>query len=523
MIAQNPSADSVPDPNLAPTQRRALEQLLQYSDLNPVILLHGDCGCGKSLLLERARQALGGRILTIKDFVEAMRTRDPFSIEETFYSVVMDAFAGNDVVLVDDLDLILTVVSGGCRQYPRSEYFEGPLKALTAYAGPANKRLIIATAYPGSTILNTRAFSTRIDDFKPDDYAALCRLFLGSHADRLDYPKIHRFAPKLSARQLKESCAWVVFKGTIQTEAFIDYLREMRMASNVHLGEVARVELSDLKGIDDILHALEANIIVPLENDALAQELGIKPKRGVLIAGPPGTGKTTIGRALAHRLRGKFFLIDGTFISGTHNFYMQVHQVFEAAKENSPAIIFIDDSDVIFESGEEHGLYRYLLTMLDGLESESNARVCVMMTAMDVGNLPPALIRSGRVELWLETRLPDREGRLQILTAALTELPEALRSVDISALADASEDLTGADLRRLVDDGKILYAYDRIRGGPAKTAMEYFLAATQTVRQNRDRYAKAEAQARLQRKNAGRPPWFDVHTSFIATHGQAPE
>src|SRR5207237_6599169 len=110
-----------------------------------------------------------------------------------------------------------------------------------------------------------------------------------------------------------------------------------------------------------------------------------------------------------------------------------------------------------------------------------------------------------------------------ILTAALTDLPEALRSADISALTDASEDLTGADLRRLVDDGKILYAYDRIRGGPPKTSMEYFLAATQTVRQNRDRYAKAEAQARLQRKTAGRPPWFDVHTSFIAAHGQPPE
>src|SRR5205085_7851375 len=125
----------------------------------------------------------------------------------------------------------------------------------------------------------------------------------------------------------------------------------------------------------------------------------------------------------AHRLRGKFFLIDGTFISGTHNFYMQIHQVFEAAKENSPAIIFIDDSDVIFESGEEHGLYRYLLTMLDGLESESNARVCVMMTAMDVGNLPPALVRSGRVELWLEMRLPDEAARRAILEQLTSALP----------------------------------------------------------------------------------------------------
>ena len=101
-----------------------------------------------------------------------------------------------------------------------------------------------------------------------------------------------------------------------------------------------------------------------------------RSKRGVLLYGPPGTGKTTIGRALAHRLRGKFFLIDGTFIAGTQNFYNRISQVFEAAKDNAPSVIFIDDADAIFEDGEEQALYRYLLTMLDGLESESAGRVC---------------------------------------------------------------------------------------------------------------------------------------------------
>ena len=88
-----------------------------------------------------------------------------------------------------------------------------------------------------------------------------------------------------------------------------------------------------------------------------------------------------------------------------------IQRMFEDAKENAPSVIFIDDSDVIFESGQEHGLYRYLLTMLDGLESKSRAHVCVMMTAMDVGNLPPALVRSGRIELWLEMRAPRRSLR----------------------------------------------------------------------------------------------------------------
>ena len=122
-------------------------------------------------------------------------------------------------------------------------------------------------------------------------------------------------------------------------------------------------------------------IALPFGNDALARELDWKPKRGVLLAGP-GTGKTTIGRALAHRLQGKFFLIDGTVNAGAGRFYERVDEVFEAAKGNAPSVIF--------------------LTIMDGLESARSGQVCVI-TAMDATALPPALLRSRRGELWLTT------------------------------------------------------------------------------------------------------------------------
>src|SRR5258708_16960784 len=104
--------------------------------------------------------------------------------------------------------------------------------------------------------------------------------------------------------------------------------------------------------------------------------------------------------------------------------------------------------------------------MVDGLESESAGRVCVMMTAMDVGNLPPALIRSGRIELWLEMRLPDAAARSAILADFFERLASVIGVVDIEPLVEITEGFTGADLKRLVEDGKNLFAFAKARKLP---------------------------------------------------------
>jgi ATP-dependent 26S proteasome regulatory subunit len=135
-------------------------------------------------------------------------------------------------------------------------------------------------------------------------------------------------------------------------------------------------------------------------------------------------------------------------------------------------------------------LYRYLLTKLDGLESASADRVCVMMTAMDAGSLPPALLRSGRIELWLETRLPDASARRTILAGCLETLPPPISAVDLTAIVDASQGLTGADLKSVVEDGKLLLAHDRATGKPLRPVEDYFLDAIETIRTNRRNYAR---------------------------------
>jgi transitional endoplasmic reticulum ATPase len=370
------------------------------------------------------------------------------------------------------------------------------------------KKLVLSTNSAVASSFTARCFSANIARYTDEDYAALLAIFLGAEQGKeLDAAKIYRFAPKLTAHQIRAACDWLKASGALSTELYIDYLRSRRLASNVDLGEVEKVDLHDLQGVDDVIRSLETHIVLPLSDDSLSTQLGLKPKRGVLLYGPPGTGKTTVGRALAHRLRGKFFLVDGTFIAGSQDFYQRIHQVFEAAKDNSPAVIFIDDADAIFEDGEERGLYRYLLTMIDGLESEGRSRVCVMMTAMNLNHLPPALVRSGRVELWLEMKLPDIEARRRLLEIHRRDLPSELTGYDRDRILSATEGFTGADIKRLIEDSKALYGFDRAGGKPLRTATEYMDEAATGVRENKERYDKAEMAA--QRKpNGGRKFYY---------------
>jgi ATP-dependent 26S proteasome regulatory subunit len=494
--------------HLAPTQQLAFDRLLRLLPLGNVYTLLGAPGSGKTEILRELQQSTEGILLNLKEVMEAMQGQHPLALEETFEKLMMRALSNHPLVIFDDLDLLCDVMCG-YRPYPRAGLLNGPLLTLCTYAEEARKQIIFASDHHPPEPLYQRALRIIIGEFTAADYAYLCNAYLDPLiAAGLDYRKIFRFAPKLNAHQLKNSCLVLRGEPELDTDLFVDYLRSQELASNIDLSEVQPVELNHLKGVEEVLESLEANIIIPLEFDELAHRLQLVPKRGVLLAGPPGTGKTTVGRALAHRLKSKFFLIDGTFISGAHDFYRRIHDIFEAAKLNAPSIIFIDDSDVIFESGEELGLYRYLLTMLDGLESESAGRVCVMLTAMNLSNLPPALVRSGRIELWLEMQLPNEEARRAILSDLVLVLPQELADIEASQLAAATEGFTGADLKRLIEDGKALYAYDVAHARPLQPVVEYFLRAIESVRTNKQRYAEADAQARKQLPS--RPAFFNL-------------
>ena len=483
-------------PHLSPAQESARETLLEGFETGRVFALGGETGRGKSTVLSHIHAEFGGSYLSIADLVEQAARNHPLALEESLFQIVLAALKQREVVIVDDFELLQNAVC--CHSHPRMRWLDAIALGLFNYADQAGKKLIFSYGGNLPAPLHQRAVKASIARLRVEDYESLARVWLGEAAASIDFAKVFRFAPKLNAHQLKAACGWLLSrKREVNTEEFIEYLRSQRLTSNVDLDEVQAIELSELIGVDEVIRSLEIHIAFPLENDRLAGEMNLRSKRGVLLYGPPGTGKTTVGRALAHRLKGKFFLIDGTFIAGTREFYARVQQVFEAAKENAPAVIFIDDADAIFEGGEEQGLYRYLLTMLDGLESESAGRVCVMMTAMDVGHLPLALVRSGRVELWLEMKLPDAEARRAILVRQVAKSGNLFSSGDCDGVVTATEGFTGADLKRVVEDAKSLLAYDRAtRAETEEGPGHYLVEAVEGVTLNKQRYAEAEAAGR---------------------------
>jgi transitional endoplasmic reticulum ATPase len=486
-LCVRPAEVPVLSPVLTPAQQAAAESLLGAVACGAVAVLQGDIGLGKTTVLGYVHARTGGAFIGMREFMRVLDTRGPLAIEEAWIQLMEESLREHDIVILDDLHLIVNVVQGF--DYPRQHLLDLAITAILEQAAN-NKKLIFAVMEDIPEPIARRGQTCKIADFEPDDFQSICSRYLGTAAEGLDYHRIHRFAPALNAHQLKNACSRGPATGSFDTDGFIEYLASQNLTSNVEMEEVAVADWKDLRGVDDVIRALDAKIAFPLEEHLAAAEFQLKPKRGVLLAGPPGTGKTTIGRALAHRLKSKFFLIDGTFIAGSNDFYCEIKKIFEAAKRNAPSIIFIDDADVIFEGDGKAGIYRYLLTMLDGLESVSAERVCVMMTAMEVSSLPAALLRSGRIELWLETRLPDEPARRSILSERVAALPQPLVGVDAALLARASRGCTGADLKAAVEDAKLLYAHDLCSGSRLRPVEEYFIEAIATIRANRRKYAR---------------------------------
>jgi cell division protease FtsH len=224
-----------------------------------------------------------------------------------------------------------------------------------------------------------------------------------------------------------------------------------------------RTTFADVAGIDEVEDEV-AEIVDFLRNPDRYRRLGAMVPKGVLLAGPPGTGKTLLARAVAGEANVPFYFVSASefieFIVGVGA--SRVRDLFETAKANAPAIIFIDELDAIGRTrggslsvgghDEREQTLNQILTEMDGFTGTENVIVLAATNRPEI--LDSALLRPGRFDRRLTISPPDQAGRRQILEVHVRGVPLA-DDIDLDAVASATAGMVGAELANLVNEAAL--------------------------------------------------------------------
>ncbi len=222
----------------------------------------------------------------------------------------------------------------------------------------------------------------------------------------------------------------------------------------------AVVNYDDVGGMDDTIQQLREMVELPLRFPEIFTRLGVDPPRGVLLHGPPGTGKTRLAQAVANESDAEFFTINGPEIMGSAygESEKRLREVFEEATRAAPSILFIDEIDSIapkrgqVQGEAEKRLVAQLLTLMDGLESRVNLVIVAATNRPDA--IDEALRRPGRFDREIVIGVPDEKGRREILAIHTRGMPLG-DQVDLKELARTTHGFVGADLASLTREAAI--------------------------------------------------------------------
>ena len=217
---------------------------------------------------------------------------------------------------------------------------------------------------------------------------------------------------------------------------------------------IPRVTWEDIGDLEEAKQKIRELVELPLKHPELFRHLGIEPPKGVLLIGPPGTGKTLLAKAVANEADAYFVSINGPEIVSKYygESEARLREIFDEAKRNAPAIIFIDEIDSIAPKREEvtgeveKRIVAQLLTLMDGLQERGQVVVIGATNRPDA--VDPALRRPGRFdrEIWINP--PDTRGRYEILLVHTRNMPLE-KDVDLRKLAEITYGYTGADIAAL--------------------------------------------------------------------------
>ena len=281
----------------------------------------------------------------------------------------------------------------------------------------------------------------------------------------------------------------VAVNDSFSVQAILDDETDSR-AQAMEVEESPTVTYDDIGGIGDQVREVREAVEDPLLTPELFEKVGVDPPSGVLLHGPPGTGKTMLAKAVANETDATFIKMAGSelvrkFIGEGSRL---VRDLFELAEERQPAVIFIDEIDSVAAKrtdsktsgdAEVQRTMMQLLSEMDGFDDRGEIRIMAATNRFDM--LDEAILRPGRFDRLIEVPKPDAEGRAQILSIHTRDM-NVDDDVDFAELADDLDDYSGADLASLATEAGMF----AIRDDRTLVTMADFRDAKAKIEDNED-------------------------------------
>lgn len=257
-----------------------------------------------------------------------------------------------------------------------------------------------------------------------------------------------------------------------QTLAIVEVIptTEDPAVSAMEVVESQDVDYGNIGGLEEQIQELVESVELPLTKPESFRRIGISPPKGVLLYGDPGTGKTLLAKAVAHRTEATFIRVVGSELIQKYigDGAKLVRDMFEMARKKSPSIIFIDELDAIASrrlndtNGADREVQRTLMQLLaemDGFDNRGDVRIIAATNRLDV--LDPAILRPGRFDRIVHVPMPDEEARMSILQIH-SRFMNLNEDIDFRKLSHMTEGMSGADLNAItMEAGMLAVRYDK--------------------------------------------------------------
>jgi transitional endoplasmic reticulum ATPase len=303
---------------------------------------------------------------------------------------------------------------------------------------------------PVAEDVDLKDLASELHGYTGADIKSLCR--------EAALKSIRRYLPEIDL-ETEKIPSEVLQSMEIKLVDFYDALHEViPTAMREFYVERPKVWWQDVGGLEDVKKSLTDNLIVAMKEPTKFTKMGIKPPKGALVYGPPGCGKTLIGRALATESGANMILVKGPEILSKWigESEKAIREIFRKAKASSPCVIIFDELDSLarYKSGEGGVGENVLSQLLTEIEEGTSSRVVVVGITNRPDMLDSSLLRTGRLDLVLYVPPPDEKGRLEIIKILTRKMP-LTGDVKLEEIAVATQNYTGADLAALCREAAI--------------------------------------------------------------------